>query len=95
MGGYPEQVTAADFAARVAGVRDHLASWSEATRAAVDAEDDDILERIENLLDEVLVVTAVPHETVVPTGAISNLTNSLVAVDSARFPLSMASTRPR
>jgi len=83
MGGYPAQVTAADFAARVAGVRDHLASWSETTRAAVDAEDDDILERIENLLDEVLVVTAVQHEIVVPTGAISNLTNSLVAVDSA------------
>ena len=83
MGNYPEQVSAADFGTRVAGVRAHLAAWSDATRQVVDAEDDDILERVEQLLDEVLVVTAVQNEIVVPRDLIGALTNALVAVDSA------------
>lgn len=83
MGNYPEQVTTADFGTRVAGVRSHLATWSEANRQAVKAEDDDILERVEQLLDEVLVVTAVQNETVIPRGVIGSLTNALVAVDNA------------
>jgi hypothetical protein len=83
VGNYPEQVSAADFGTRVAGVRAHLQTWSEETRQAVDAEDDDILERVELLLDEVLVVTAVQNESVVPRGLIGNLTNAMVAVDAA------------
>jgi hypothetical protein len=83
MGNYPEQVTAADFGTRVAGVRSHLATWSDANRQAVDAEDDDILERVEQLLDEVLVVTSVQNEIVIPRGVIGSLTNAVVAVDAA------------
>ena len=83
MGNYSEQVTTADFASRVAGLRAHLASWSESTRDAVDAEDDGILKRVEHLLDEVLVVASVQNEIVVPRGLIGTLTNSIVEVDNA------------
>lgn len=83
MGNYPEQVTAADFGTRVAGVRSHLATWSDVNRQAVDAEDDNILERVERLLDEVLVVTSVQNEIVIPGGVIGSLTNAVVAVDAA------------
>lgn len=83
MANYPEQVTSADFGTRVAGVREHLARWSDSNRGAVDAEDDNILDRVDALLDEVLVVTAVQNQIVIPRGQVDALTNAIAAVDSA------------
>lgn len=83
MGNYPEQVTVADFGTRVAGVRAHLATWSDEHRHIVDREDDDILDRVEALLDEVLVATSIQNEIVVPQGLVGSLTNAIVAVDAA------------
>lgn len=83
MANYSEQVAAADFATRVAGVREHLTRWDDSNRTAVDAEDDNILDRIDGLLDEVLVVTAVQNQMVIPRGQVDALTNAISTLDAA------------
>lgn len=80
---YENRIEGAGFDNRVAGIRTQLDGFSEPYLRTIDAEDDGILERLQMVLDHVLVVTGAAVSQLTPQKWVDDLTSAIASVKSA------------
>jgi hypothetical protein len=94
VGDYEGQISAQDYAAQVATIRNHLEGLPSTSRDALEAHDPGITERLQALLDHVLVIATTTTPQVVPTERPGQLTASLTEVNNSLTNIDEPSNAP-